>query len=102
MIFNLIAEAVETDATNGLTTGALVGLIICGVIVVGIAIFGIVLCARGLEMKYKQNKRRKKHSEAPPVLEEKHEEKHEDFTHLTKDEKDLIREYRHQMRKFDE
>lgn len=80
MIFNLIAEGSQ----NGLTTGALVAIILCGAIVLGLAIWGIVLSARGKAMKFEQSQKNSKH--------EKEEE--EDFSNLSNEEKDLIRKHR--------
>lgn len=82
MIFSLIAE--------GLTTGVLVALIVCGVVMLGFAIFGIVIKVREGRASNRV-KRADKPAQTPAP---KVEEKYYDFTHLTEEEKDLIRRHR--------
>ena len=89
MIFSLIADATEeASAQNGLTTGAVVALIIFGVIMLAVAVFGIIVKARNASP---YTKRDKKHvvEHAPTIIEEDN-----DFEHLSKEEKDVIRAFR--------
>ena len=85
MIFTLIAE--------GLSTGALVALVICGVAVLAVAIFGTVLRAR--DTSKKTQSKRNKNAEDIHLVEEK---KDYDFTNLTEEEKDIIRKHRNQSK----
>ncbi|MCH5153516.1 MAG: hypothetical protein J1F68_06170 [Clostridiales bacterium] len=89
MVLNLIAD--------GLSVGALIGLIILGVVVLACAIFGIVLKARDLarkpkRVKQKRVKKSEKAEELVPVTVVQ--ENHYDFSNLTEEEKKLIRIYR--------
>ena len=95
MIFSLIAE--NTDASKGLTTGAVVALIICGVIMLAFAIFGTVLRARDISRKAKRVKKKGKSAEASEH--KASEEKQYDFSNLTEEEKDLIRKHRDKSKK---
>lgn len=94
MIFSLIAE--DTGASKGLTTGAVVALIICGVIMLAFAIFGTVLRARDTSRK---TKRVKKSKSAESSAHKASEEKQYDFSNLTEEEKDLIRKHRDKSKK---
>lgn len=82
MILNLVAE--------GMTTSVLVALIICGVVALGFAIFGVVIRAREMGGSTKRVKKVVKTPTSTVVVEEKV----YDFTHLTEEEKDLIRKHR--------
>ena len=77
MMLSLIAE--------GLSIGVLVALIVCGVVMLAFAIFGIVIKVRETSGKA----RRVKNVSNVVVT-----EKYYDFTHLTEEEKDLIRRHR--------
>ena len=83
MIFSLIAEA--------LSIGVLIALIVCGVIMLAFAILGIVIKAREVGGT---SKRVKKANTSAKATAPKVEEKYYDFTHLTEEEKDLIRKHR--------
>ena len=98
MFFNLIAMFEDAAETPGLSIGALIGLAIGGSVVLAGIIFGIVLKARESSQRSKkaQAKRAKKQpkvEEAPaPVVVV--EEKHYDYTNLSEEEKELIRNHR--------
>lgn len=82
MMFSLIAE--------GMPIGTLVALIIVGVVVLALAIFGIVIKVReGRASNSVKRADKPAQTPAPKV-----EEKYYDFTHLTEEEKDLIRRHR--------
>lgn len=86
MIFNLMAQ----DSPNGISTGALVALIICGIVVLAFAIFGSILRARDTSKKPKRSKHKSAETSATEVVEKKD----YDFSKLTEEEKELIRKHR--------
>ena len=98
MMYNLLSDG----SPSGLSTGALVALIICGVVVLALAIFGTILrsrdLARGKNAKKQSGSRAKKGGKSDQAKASIAVEKHYDFTHLTEEEKNLIRRHRDQQK----
>ena len=96
MIFNLLAEAEEV-AEGGLSLGIIIGLVVVGSIILAGWILGVVLSAiaKRKKARKKQARQEKKNPEvvvapAPVVVAEPV----EDFSHLTEEEKNVVRKYR--------
>ena len=94
MFFNLLAEE---GAQSGLSLGLLIGLAIGGSVILAGWILGVVLKARSNRDKARKKQARqaqknaKEVAVAPVVVVQ---EPVEDFSHLTEEEKNVVRKYR--------
>ena len=107
MIFSLIADADGTGASGGLSTGAVVALVVCGIFVLAIAVFGSVLKGRDESKKPTKSDRKERKTRVEKVSEtveapSEHvavaEDTHDYFAELTDEEKELIRKHRNQSK----
>ena len=96
MIFNLMAEVGESVAEGGMSLLTIIGIAFGASVILAGVIFGAVLSARRTSNKAKRkqakHEKRNKPVEAPAVVVVQ--EPVEDFTHLTEEEKNVLRKYR--------